>query len=48
MKSEFYTSGEKVNKIYNAHDFYKKFYKDEILEEFDRKTIINPSSSSWN
>lgn len=37
-----------INKIYKVHDFYKKFYKDEILEEFDRKTLINPSSSSWN
>lgn len=37
-----------INSIYKVHDFYKKFYKDEILEEFDRKTIINPSSSSWN
>ena len=32
-----------VNKIYNVHDFYKNFYKDEILEE----QIIN-TSSSWN
>ena len=37
-----------INKIYKVHDFYKKFYKDEILEEFDRKSLINPSSSSWN
>lgn len=37
-----------INKIYKVHDFYKKFYKDEILEEFDRKTLINPSSPSWN
>lgn len=37
-----------INKIYTAHDFYKKFYKDEILEEINSKHIINPSSSSWN
>lgn len=37
-----------INKIYNAHDFYKKFYKDEILEEINLNIIINPSSSSWN
>jgi len=38
-----------INSIYKVHDFYKKFYKDEILEEFDKKTIINPSSSSsWS
>ena len=37
-----------INKIYNAHDFYKKFYKDEILEEINSNIIINPSSSSWN
>ena len=37
-----------IDKIYKVHDFYKNFYKDEILEEFDRKSIINPSSSSWN
>ena len=36
-----------INKIYKVHDFYKKFYKDEILEEFENKTFINPSSSSW-
>ena len=36
-----------INKIYKVKDFYKKFYKDEILEEFDKKTLIN-SSSSWN
>ena len=37
-----------INKIYKVHDFYKKFYKDEILEEFNKKILINPSSSSWN
>lgn len=37
-----------INKIYKPHDFYKKFYKDEILEEFDRKIFVNPSSSSWS
>ena len=36
-----------INKIYKVHDFYKRFYKDEILKEFNQKTIINPSSSSW-
>ena len=36
-----------INKIYKVHDFYKKFYKDEVLEEFKNKTFINPSSSSW-
>lgn len=33
-----------INKIYNVHDFYKKLYKDEILDEIYN---INPSSSSW-
>jgi len=37
-----------INKIYNAHDFYKQFYKDDILEEINSNIIINPSSSSWN
>ena len=37
-----------INKIYKANDFYKKFYKDEFLEEFNSKTIVKPSSSSWN
>lgn len=36
-----------INKIYKVNDFYKKFYKDEILEEFENRTFINPSSSSW-
>ncbi len=36
-----------INKIYSAHDFYKKFYKDEILEELNQKRLINPSSS-WS
>ena len=35
-----------INKIYNVHDFYKTFYKDE-LEEINSTRIINPSSSSW-
>ena len=33
-----------INKIYKVHDFYKKFYKDELLKE----NIITTSSSSWN
>ena len=33
-----------INKIYNVYDFYKKLYKDEILDEIYN---INPSSSSW-
>ena len=37
-----------INKIYNVHDFYKRFYKDEILDEINNKKLINPSSSSWN
>ena len=37
-----------IDKIYKVHDFYKKFYKDEILEELNSKRIIIPSSSSWN
>lgn len=37
-----------INKIYNIHDFYKRFYKDEILDEINNKKLINPSSSSWN
>lgn len=36
-----------INKIYSTHDFYKRFYKDEILEEIANKKLINPSSSSW-
>lgn len=32
-----------INKIYNVHAFYKKLYKDEILDEIYN---INPSSSS--
>ena len=36
-----------INKIYNVYDFYKTFYKDEILEEINSNKIINPSSSSW-
>ena len=37
-----------INKIYTVHDFYKRFYKDEILDEINNKKLINPSSSSWN
>lgn len=37
-----------VKNIHNVYDFYKKLYKDEILEEISNKKIINPSSSSWN
>ena len=37
-----------INKIYSVHDFYKRFYKDEILDEINNKKLINPSSSSWN
>lgn len=37
-----------INKIYNVHDFYKKLYKDEILDEINNRKLINPSSSSWN
>ena len=37
-----------IDKIYKVHEFYKNFYKDEILEEFDKKVLLNPSSSSWN
>lgn len=36
-----------INKIYNVNDFYKRFYKDEILEEINSNKLINPSSSSW-
>lgn len=36
-----------INKFYNVHDFYKKLYKDEILNEINNSRIINPSSS-WN
>ena len=35
-----------IDKIYKVNDFYKKFYKDEILEELDSTIISNPSSSS--
>ena len=37
-----------INKIYKAKEFYKKFYKDEILEEINSNIIVNPSSSSWS
>lgn len=37
-----------INKIYSVHDFYKRFYKDEILDEINNRKLINPSSSSWN
>ena len=38
------------NKLYSVYDFYKKLYKDEILDEFNSKRINNPSSStsSWS
>ena len=36
-----------IDKIYSVYDFYKKLYKDEILEEINNNKIINPSSSSW-
>lgn len=36
-----------ISKIYNIHDFYKKMYKDEFLDEMTNKKLINPSSSSW-
>lgn len=35
-----------VKNIHSVYDFYKKLYKDEILEEISNKKIINPSSSS--
>ena len=31
-------------KVYKVNDFYKKFYKDEDLDSFDK--IQNPSSNS--
>lgn len=39
-----------INKLYSVYDFYKKLYKDEILDEFNSKRINNPSSStsSWS
>ena len=40
-----------INKIYKVYDFYKKFFKDELLEELNtnNKTInTSSSSSSWN
>lgn len=40
-----------INKIYSSYDFYKRFFKDELLEDLDtNKKIINTSSSSssWN
>lgn len=36
-----------INKIYSVYDFYKKLYKDEILDEINQNKFINPSSSSW-
>ncbi len=38
-----------IKEVHNIYDFYKKLYKDEILEEINSKKLINPSSSSsWN
>ena len=39
-----------IHKIFNIYDFYKRFYKDEILEEINHKKLMNPSSSfsSWS
>ena len=38
-----------INKIYSVYDFYKKLYKDDILEELNNKKLLNPSStSSWS
>lgn len=40
-----------INKIYKVYDFYKRFFKDELLEDLNtNKKIINTSSSSssWN
>ena len=39
-----------INKLYSVYDFYKKLYKDEILDKFNSKRINNPSSStsSWS
>lgn len=38
-----------INKVHNIHEFYKKFYRGEILEEINHKKFLNPSSlsSSW-
>ena len=33
-----------IGKVYKVNDFYKKFYKDEDLDSFDK--IQNPSSNS--
>lgn len=35
-----------IKSIHNISDFYKKLYKDEILDEINNNRIINPSSSS--
>lgn len=39
-----------INKLYSVYDFYKRLYKDEILDEFNNKRINNSSSStsSWS
>lgn len=38
-----------INKIYSVYDFYKKLYKDDILEELNTRKLLNPSStSSWS
>lgn len=40
-----------INKIYKVYDFYKRFFKDELLEDLNtnNKTInTSSSSSSWN
>ena len=38
-----------INKIYKVYDFYKRFFKDELLEDSNKKVInTSSSSSSWN
>ena len=35
-----------IHKIYNIHDFYKRFYSKDIWEEINASKMLNPSSMS--
>lgn len=37
-----------IKGIHSIYDFYKKLFKDEILDEINGKKFMNPSSSSWS
>ena len=33
-----------IHKIYNIHEFYKRFYQEDVWEEINNRKILNPSS----